>query len=188
MPRLIASPLTIQAAGTYPALLCFALCFAAAPAIRAEAPSVAHLDDPVFGYSVDLPSIGNPGAAPVVQRLVVMGPAVDGFAPNCNLQIQYTGMGLPAYLELTRKQFIDHGATLVTESPGTRSGLPGAVIEYTTSGGHGLRHLALAVASADRVWLLTCTALDTSFSQHRPTFDRILESFTLKAEPSRTRS
>ena len=163
------------------------LCFAAASAISAEAPSVAHLDDPVFGYSVDLPSIGDPSDALVVQRLVVMGPAVNGFAPNCNLQIQYTSMGLPAYLDLTRKQFVEHGATLVNEKQDPSSGLPGALIEYTTSGSHRLRHLALAVASADRVWLLTCTALDASFSQHRATFEQILESFTVNPEPSRTR-
>lgn len=163
------------------------LCFAAASAIRAEAPSVAHLNDPVFGYSVDLPSIGDPSDALVVQRLVVMGPAVNGFAPNCNLQIQYTSMGLPAYLDLTRRQFIDHGATLIKESQDSNSGLPGGLIEYTTSGSHPLRHLALAVASSDRVWLLTCTALDASFSEHRPTFEQILKSFTLNPGPSRTR-
>ncbi len=154
-------------------------------AIKAEAASVAHLDDPVFGFSVDLPSIGDPSGAQLVQRLIVMGPAVDGFAPNCNLQIQYTNMGLDAYLELTRKQLSAHGASLVAETRRPTSGLPAAVIEYTAgNGGRGLRHLALAVAGSDRVWLLTCTALDTSFSQHRPTFGQIIESFTPKQVPS----
>jgi hypothetical protein len=167
---------------------CFGLLLlAVASAIRAETPSVAHLDDPVFGFSVDLPSIGDPSDALVVQRLIVMGPAVEGFAPNCNLQIQYTSMGLAAYLDLTRRQFIAHGATLVTESQELTYGLPGARIEYTASGSHRLRHLALAVAGSDRVWLLTCTALDASFAQHRPTFEQIIQSFTPKQEPPSNR-
>ena len=151
--------------------------------ISAATSPVAHFDDPVFGFTVDLPSLGDPTDALLVQRLVVMGPAVDGFAPNCNVQIQYTAMGLDAYLELTRKQFSEHGAVLAAEKRRTTSGLPSTVIEYTLSSSGGpLRHISLAVAASERVWLLTCTALDASFSQHRSAFEHILESFTVKQE------
>ena len=158
------------------------------PALAADTGAVAHLDDPVFGFSVDIPAIGDPAGAPLVQRLIVMGPAVDGFAPNCNLQIQYTDMGLDAYLELTRKQFAAHSIELVAETRRVTSGLPGSIIEYTAStAGRKLHHLALAVASSDRVWLLTCTSLEESFPRHRPAFLQIVDSFRVKKDASPAR-
>ena len=157
----------------------------AVPAAGADADAAAHFHDPVFGFSVDLPSIGDTAGAVVVQRLLVAGPSVDGFAPNCYLQIQYTAIGLDALIDLTRKQFESYGFTLVANTRRVTSGAPATVIEYTAkNSGRSLRHLALAVAGPSRIWLLTCTSLDSSFAQHRPVFSQIIDSFALTPEPT----
>jgi hypothetical protein len=150
--------------------------------------AVAHLSDPTFGFSVDLPSIGDPTGALVVQRLIVMGPTADAFAPNCNIQIQYTDVGLDAYMALTHKQFTTAAFRTVTDNRRTTSKLPSALIEYTGSlGGRDLHFLTLAVAGPDRVWLVTCTALAESYAGHRTAFTQLIESFSVQQQAPSSR-
>ena len=158
------------------------------PLRAAASEAVAHLNDPVFGFSVDLPSIGDPTDALLVQRLMVMGPAVDGFAPNCNIQVQYTDMGLDAYMVLTHKQFNAVGFKMVADSRRKTSKPPSHLFEYTGGdSGRNLHFLALAVAGRDRVWLVTCTALAESYPGHRAAFTQLIDSFSIQQEtpPSR---
>ena len=154
------------------------------PCYAAAREAVAHLSDPIFGFSVDIPSIGDPTAAPLVQRLIVMGPAVNGFAPNCNIQVQKYDEGLDAYMVLTRGQFAAVGVKTVAETRRTTSKLPSALFDYTgTTGGRDLHFLALAVAARDRVWLVTCTALAESYASHRLAFTRLIDSFSIQGTP-----
>lgn len=144
---------------------------------------VAHFEDPVFGFSVDVPSIGDPKDAIAVQRLLVGGPAVNGFAPNCNVQVQYTDMDIGPYMELSRKQFVAMGLEVVEEARRKVSGLPAAATDYVGPvGGRDLRFASLAVVGTGRVWLVTCAALADSYAQHEATFSRVLESFRVTGE------
>jgi len=156
-------------------------------ASRAAETPAGHVEDPVFGFSVDLPAIGDATDAITVQRLVVAGPTVKGFAPNCNVQIQYTDLGLDSYMELSRKQFVAAGLELLKQEDREISSHRATAMEYAGSlGGNDLHFSALVVAGAGRVWLVTCTALESSFAQHRASFARVLDSFrvTASGEPT----
>ncbi len=156
-----------------------------ATSIRTDAigPAAGHFDDPQFGFSVDLPAIGGSRSATVVQRLTVAGPAADGFAPNCNVQIQRTDMDLDAYLATTRKQFESVGVQLLETERRTVSGLPASRLHYAGDlAGRHLRFVALAVIGGDQVWLVTCTALAESFHRHEAAFLELIDSFTVTRE------
>ena len=86
-----------------------------------------------------------------------------GFAPNCNVQVQFVEMSLDAYLDLTRQQFEAGGFDLLEYRTSTVSSHPARTLEYAGQvGGRSLRFLALVVSGADRFWLVTCTATAVS--------------------------
>jgi hypothetical protein len=140
----------------------------------------ARFEDPAYGFSVEIPSLGEGAKTVSVQRLVVADQPAGGFAPNCNVQVQVAEMSLDGYLDLTRQQFAANGFELLESKAATVSARPASVLEYAGPvGGRSLRFLALVVAGADRFWLLTCTATADTFAAHRPAFAKAVESFAL---------
>lgn len=140
----------------------------------------ARFEDPAYGFSVEIPSLGEAAKSVSVQRLLVADEPAGGFAPNCNVQVQFGDMSLDAYLDLTRQQFTASGFELIESKAATVSARPASVLEYAGPvGGRSLRFLALVVAGADRFWLLTCTATADTFAAHRPAFSKAVASFAL---------
>lgn len=154
-----------------------ALLFLAAPSTVA-APAPATFVDPVHRFSVEVPALGRPDAAPTVGRLVVAGPMIDGFATNCNVQVQYPRMGHEEFVALSLQQFAAAGFPVLVNEAVKVSGLPATRWEYRGSvGGRALHFLALVVTDAERVVMLTCTAPEERFEAERAELGSVLESF-----------
>lgn len=161
-------------------LACLVGLLVVAPAARAGA-SGATYADPIFGFSVEVPALGDPAAAPTVTRVVVSGPTVDGFATNCNVGVQYPRMSHAEFIELSLQQFSAAGIRLVEQKPEKVSGLPATRLEYAGQmGGRDLHFLALVVTEAERVVMLTCTTLERRFEAERRVLGRVLESFRVQ--------
>ena len=158
-------------------LLVASLLSVAASSVAAAAEPAADYSDSVYGFSLEVPDLGDPAGALVVQRVAFAAPAADGFAANCNVQVQFLEMSFASYMDMSRKQFAAAGLEVVFEKEGSTSGRPAATIEYTgTMGGRDLGFLARVVGGEDRFWLVTCTALQSSFERYRADFQRLLES------------
>lgn len=156
------------------------LFLAAPPAVAVPAP--ATFVDPVHRFSVEVPALGRPDAAPTVGRLVVAGPTIDGFATNCNVQVQYPRMGHAEFVALSLQQFAAAGFPVLVNEAVKVSGLPATRWEYRGSvGGRALHFLALVVTDAERVVMLTCTAPEERFEAERAELARVLESFEVLA-------
>lgn len=151
-------------------------------AAAAEEP-VRTYSDPVYGFSLEVPELGDESAgAPVVQPVTFSAPARGGFAANCNVQVQSVDMTLEAYKKLSFAQLEAGGLELMETKERTVSGMPGFVMESAGPlGGRDLRFLALAVGGEGRFWLVTCTASAERFEGYRPAFTRVLESFEVDA-------
>ena len=148
--------------------------------IAAASSGAARFDDPVYGFSVEIPSLGDGAKSVSVQRLAVADQPAGGFSPNCNVQVQFVEMSLDAYLDLTRQQFTAGGFDLLESRPSTVSSHPARTLEYAGEiSGRRLRFLALVVSGADRFWLLTCTATADSYPEHRPAFSKVISSFAV---------
>jgi hypothetical protein len=161
--------------GRFRLISLLSLFVALAPAAATDE-SAASYSDPAYGFSVEVPELGS-ATVPMVQRAMFAGPAVGGFAVNCNVQIQFVEMPFSVYLELTKQQFTSAGVEVASITEREVSALPGAVFEYAGAmNGRELRYLAIAVGGADRVWLVTCTAPAGSFEQHRAAFVQVIES------------
>ena len=163
-------------------VLAVALGSAVAVPLAAAGAGSARFDDPVYGFSVEIPSLGEAAKSVSVQRLIVVDQPAGGFSPNCNVQVQVAEMSLDAYLDLTRQQFAANGFELIESKASTVSSRPATTLEYTGAvGGRSLRFLALVVAGSDRFWLLTCTATADSYSEHEPAFSKVISSFAVTA-------
>ena len=140
--------------------------------------------DPAYGFSMAIPSLGLRGDVPTVPRLVVAGPARDGFSPNCNVQVQFVDLGLKGFMDLTTQQFAAAGVRLLGRQDRKVSNLDAAAFEYAASlNDRELRFMALAVAAKDRVWLVTCTSLAATFASHRDDFRLVIDSFAVTSPP-----
>ncbi len=155
--------------------------------LLAASGDLAHYSGPAYGFSFDIPSLGSPSGVGNVHRIAATGPAHDGFAPNCGVQVQFVKMTLDDYLDLSNRQFAAAKLTTVAEQKIRVSGRPAATFEYKGSmQGRQLHFLSLAVHADDRIWLLTCVALEESFSSFKDDFSRAVESFSVqppKTEP-----
>lgn len=122
------------------------------------------LVDERYGYSFDVPALGEGTKEGAVTRSVVLGPASEGFAPNLNVQVQYASTDRDAFVALSRRQFASLGVELGETSKLEVSGLPAALMAYRGDLGSGvLEYLALAVVGEDRVWLATCSMTPAQF-------------------------
>jgi hypothetical protein len=145
----------------------------------APSPS-AGFTDPVQGFSLSFPALGESRDAPVLQRITVFGAPESGFATNCNVQVQFVAMSLEAFKDLSLRQFAAMGFKVHEQKERTVSGRPAATFEYSGEiSDKKLRFASLAVGGEDRVWLVTCTALGEHFEKHRSEFSEVIDSFAL---------
>jgi hypothetical protein len=153
----------------------------AVPTAYAET-SGSTFTDPVFNFSVEVPALGDPASAPTVTRVIVSGPLIDGFATNCNVQVQYARMDHAEFIDLSLQQFGAAGIRVLEQKPEKVSGLEATRFEYAGQmGGRDLHFLALAVTDADRVVMLTCTTLEKRFEAERQVLLGVLESFRVQS-------
>lgn len=154
--------------------------FVAGGAGAAEPPKATY-SDPLYGFSLDVPELGDADGALFVQRVAFAAAPRDGFAANCNVQVQFLEMEFSAYLDMSLKQFDSAGLEVVRNESREVSGREAARLEYSGAmGGEDLHFLALVVGGGDRFWLVTCTAPAKSFDDHRLKFVELIESFEVQ--------
>ena len=104
-------------------------------------------------------------------------PLQDGFSANVNVQRQEFRQSIDAYDELTKAQFVQAGFTVVKRE---RRGEREIVYEYTGQlQGRALHWYARAVAATPHVYLITATALDSSWPAQKAMLVRSVESFRI---------
>ena len=161
------------------ALLVMMAASASTPSAAADAPT-GRYEDPAYGFSMAIPALGSTAGAPTVQRMAVGAPIRDGFAANCNAQVQFFKDDFESFIGLSLRQFTAAGLKVLRQSSKKVSGQPAVVWEYTGPlADHDLHFLALAVYGGDRVWLLTCSALAKTFADYQQAFGEVIDSFTV---------
>lgn len=87
-----------------------------------------------------------------------------------------------AFVDLSESQFKAANFTIHSRQNRLVSGRPAVLLEYEGSfGGPTLRFLALAVVLPERVLLVTCTSLASSYSTYESEFKRSMNSLRLSA-------
>lgn len=153
-----------------------------ATAAYAEATGSTYTD-PAFHFSLEVPALGDQQGDAPVSRLIVSGPPVDGFATNCNVQVQYPKLNHSQFLELSLQQFRAAGIRVVEQKALELEPLEATRLEYAgRMGGRDLHFLAIVVSEADRVVMLTCTTLAKRIESERQVLLGVLESF--KVQPA----
>jgi hypothetical protein len=156
------------------------LSLAVHPVAAAAPRPEAVFTDPVQGFSLAVPALGESSNAPMLQRVVVSGAPEGGFSANCNVQVQFVTMSIEAFVDLSVRQFAAMDFKIHEQKKRTVSGRPAATFEYSGElSEKKLRFSSLAVGGQDRIWLLTCTALEERFEKYRPEFARAIDSFAL---------
>jgi len=159
---------------------CLACCPLAAMAADPAAKPAIHYTDDEAGFSIGLPSLGDLDGSANVTRVIFTGPVDEGFAANCNVQLQFISIGMDGFLELSKRQYRQMGLKVEREERRIVSGRPAILLEAAgTMNGRDLRFLQLAVVTEDRIWLLTCTGLKDENDARRSAFMAAVDSFKL---------
>ena len=133
--------------------------------------------DTQYGFSLTPPAFDGLPEGQSVVRLAVSGPAQNGFSPNVNVTVQSIKTTRDAFVELSESQFKTANFTIRSKQNRLVSGRPAVLFDYEGSfGGPTLRFLALAVVLPERVLLVTCTSLASSYSTHEREFKRSINS------------
>ncbi len=140
----------------------------------------AEYRDGANGFRLDLPSFGSVDKLGA-QVLTVAGPPVNGFSPNCNVQVQSMSGSLEEYEALTLKQFDSLGFTLIESTRVAAGARPSIRWHYSgTLRGVEFEWLAVAIERSDQFLLLTCTALKDAYDEVAETFERTVASFRVE--------
>ena len=130
------------------------------------------------GFSIKL--LDTSSASQNFQPLQMFLPAVNGFAANVNVQLQFYSDSLQAYQALSESQFKQFGMTLV------RSELKQNVLWFEYRGamyGNDLYFYSKALKRGDSVYLATATDLQSQWPQSGEQLRAVVDSMTLPAAP-----
>ena len=136
----------------------------------------AHFDQ--AGFSIKL--LDTSSASQNFQPLQMFLPAVNGFAANVNVQLQFYSDSLQAYQALSESQFKQFGMTLV------RSELKQDILWFEYRGvmyGNDLYFYSKALKRGDLVYLATATDLQSEWPQSGEQLRAVVDSMTLPAAP-----
>jgi len=161
-------------------ILCLVASLFAAPWAAAGDAKPATYNDPLHGFSFEVPALGDDAGTAGVARVIVTGPRIDGFATNCNVQIQNVRMGHAEFIGLSLRQFEAGGLRLLGNDTGEIGGRPATRLEYAGAmSGRELHFLGLVVSEAERTLLLTCTTLESRFATEREALLGVIASFSM---------
>ncbi len=109
--------------------------------------------------------------------------AGDNFKENVNVNTgQAPGFDLNAFVEANRTNLLKEipGVEIVTEGETTISGMPAKWIVYSfSSSGYDLKNTAYMILKNDVGYVITCTALKTTFDKYQQDFKTCVNSFTI---------
>jgi hypothetical protein len=143
----------------------------------AAGPGDGMLHDPEYGFSVAVPAWPKPtDPAASATPVTFGGPARDGRAPSCDVQIQHMGWTLSDFRAQTLEQFKSLGITVDSESRRRVSNRDALML---VSSGHDLKILSLAVQVDQAIYLVSCIAPVDQFPVYEAAFRRVIDSFAL---------
>ncbi|MEO8672184.1 MAG: hypothetical protein ABI411_12780 [Tahibacter sp.] len=134
--------------------------------------------DTGLGFSLQPPAFV-PGTKPgMIQPVIFSASPSDGFAPNCNVQVQNADLSIQRYEELTNQQFKSAGWVVSERISTAVSGKPALRWHYSGAlRGKEFEWVAVVIAVPKRFYLMTCTALKEHFAENAAVFDNSLASF-----------
>jgi hypothetical protein len=136
--------------------------------------------DEANGFSLSAPVLG-PVSSGSSQVLTIAGPQSEGFASNCNVQIQHMDGSLKDYEQLSLGQFKQLGWTMLSSSRTEVSGHT-AIRWHYTGEMRGLKFEWLSVVTAreGKFYLLTCTSKKSTSKKDMPAFEATISSFAVQ--------
>ncbi|MGH7150908.1 MAG: DcrB-related protein [Planctomycetota bacterium] len=162
-----------------PAILVLLLAATSFSDARGPETSTRYLDA-ANGYSIEPPAFPKVPTGVSCQTVIFFAPQEEGFAPNVNVQVQPWTKSLEEFLALSRSQFKEYDLTLLSEEKRKVSGREAVAFDYEGDmQGRPLRWMALAVADAGRVILVTGTVPKGSFETHEKALRSCLASLQL---------
>lgn len=144
------------------------------------APAGEYRDDEL-GFAFTAPSLGAPPTGQQVQRVLLMGPQIDNFAPNVKVQIKQIQSTRESMIEQSDKDFATNGITVTAKNLREVQGLPAVSYECQwTYQNIPLRMINLVVVEPNRLIILTCTASQASFPTYDAEFRKAIDSFVVR--------
>ena len=163
---------------TFARWIACAVLLAGSTSVAPEAHGATYRDE-ANGFSLDAPRFAG-ATAGASQVLTIAGPNIDGFSPNCNVQIQFMDGSLADYEKLSAGQFESLGWTMIDSRPTKISNRPALRWHYAGQmRGNDFEWLAVVVARESKFYLLTCTARAATFKDFREAFEQSIESFAI---------
>lgn len=136
--------------------------------------------DEAYGFSIEAPVFATPPQGGQVTRLIVLGPAEDGFAANVNVVVQHVSTSRDQLRAASLQQFQALGLSVGSHRDTTIAGRDAVIFDsHGIQQGRNLRFLSAAVIDTHRVFVITCTAPTESFERHQEAFQRSIASFKL---------
>jgi hypothetical protein len=160
-----------------------AFCFSIAWVVLGltQAASGGEYRDDELGFAFVTPNLGVAPAGQQVQRVLLMGPQIDNFAPNVKVQVKHLQTTREAMIEQSDKDFAASGMTVKAKNLREVNGLPAVSYEcewtYQTI---PLRMVNLVVIEPQRMIILTCTASQSVFPNYEAEFRKTVDSFVVR--------
>jgi hypothetical protein len=174
-------PSTILIAlGSFAAGAVIALTAAEGLASPASAARPSPYTDARHGFTITPPAFPRGEKQATGMAVSFFGSPKDGFSSNVGVMVQGAKMTADEYSELTNGQFKQLEFAVLSETRKKVSGKDAILWEYEgETQGRALRWMALAVVDAERVILVTGTALKADYEPVAKEFKASLESFKL---------
>jgi hypothetical protein len=163
-------------------ILMLAILAVAGTVLAAAAAEVAKRSvyaDATYGFTIQAPAFGKAAAVSVIP-VQMFGPAEDGFASNVNVMVQNVKTTRADFKKQSAEEFKAGGLKVASEKDLTVSGKD--AVQWTCEGkamNKDLGFVVLAVIDADRVYLVTCTALKEAMPKLQNEFLACVGSFAL---------
>ena len=168
----------------WPALLLLGIALLSLGASPATLPAPSHAGlytDPVYGFSMTPPNLGEIKQERAVIT-IFQAPPEEGFIPNVTVMVDPGATDLESYVTAWRAAMKETNprANLRSYNVVQVSGKPAGVLDYDfTVATRRLRFLQLVVIDSERVFVVTCTAPLESWDKYHEQFQKCVDSFKL---------
>jgi hypothetical protein len=143
--------------------------------------SAGEYRDDELGFAFTAPNLGAPPTGQPLQRIQIMGPRVDNFAPNASVQIKQIQTTRESMIENSDKDFAAGGMTVTAKNLREVNGLPAVSYECKwTYQNIPLQMINLVIIDQERMIILTCTAPQSVFANYEPEFRKAVDSFVVR--------
>lgn len=153
--------------------------FCASPA-SAETKSDSIYINEQYGFSIAPPEFPSIGEGDRIIPVKMFGTRVNGSSSNVNVMVYRAKADRKNYLAKRRSDLTSRGMTVNSIKNKTVSGRKAAVMDLEGAyKGKVFHWLSLFVFDEDKVYEVTCTALDMNYPLHLDSFQHCIESFKL---------